>query len=117
MFKIGSTHVPPPPGVLPPILWGDDATVRERLAPYFTNIEVKPVAIDFDMPTGPAGAVDFFRTYFGPTKVAFSKLDEAGQKALFADLEHLWSSENVAPDPANHTLIKHEFKQITATRK
>ena len=117
MFKIGSTHVPPPPGVQPPILWGDDTTVRQRLAPYFTDIDVTPIPLDFDLPTNPAGAVDFFRTYFGPTKVAFSKLDEAGQKALFADLEQLWSSQNIAPDPANHTLIKHEYKQITATRK
>jgi ubiquinone/menaquinone biosynthesis C-methylase UbiE len=117
MFKVGSTHVPPPPGVKPPILWGDDATLRERLSPFFTNIDVKPIAIDFDMPTNAAGSVDFFRTYFGPTKVAFSKLDEAGQKALFADLEHLWSSENTALDPTNHTLIKHEFVRITATRK
>lgn len=117
MFKVGSSHVPPPPGVKPPILWGDDATVRERLAPYFTNIETKPMPIDFDMPANAAGCVDFFRTYFGPTKVAFSKLDEPGQKALFADLEHLWSSENAAPDPANHTLIKHEYIRITATRK
>jgi SAM-dependent methyltransferase len=116
MFKIGSAHVPPPPGVQPPILWGDDATVRQRLAPYFTNIETKPVSIDFDMPTNAAGSVDFFRTFFGPTKVAFSKLDEAGQKALFADLENLWASENVAPDPANHTLIRHEFIRITAMR-
>ncbi|HEX5283394.1 MAG TPA: class I SAM-dependent methyltransferase [Bryocella sp.] len=117
MFKVGSTHVPPPPGVKPPILWGDDATVRERLSPYFTNIETRAMHIDFDMPTNAAGCVDFFRTYFGPTKVAFSKLDEPGQKALFADLEHLWSSENVARDPANHTLIKHEYIRITATRK
>ena len=117
MFKIGSTHVPPPPGVKPPILWGDDATVRERLSPYFTNIETKAISIDFDMPTNAAGCVDFFRTYFGPTKVAFSKLDEPGQKALFQDLEHLWSSENVAPDPANRTLIKHEYIRITALKK
>lgn len=117
MFKVGSSHVPPPPGVKPPILWGDDATVRERLSPYFTNIETRAMPIDFDMPTNPAGCVDFFRTWFGPTKVAFSKLDEPGQKALFSDLEHLWSSENAAPDPANHTLIKHEYIRITATRK
>jgi ubiquinone/menaquinone biosynthesis C-methylase UbiE len=112
MFKIGSSHVPPPPGVKPPILWGDDATVRERLSPYFTNIETRAMPIDFDMPTNAAGCVDF-----GPTKVAFSKLDEPGQKALFADLQKLWSSENVAPDPANHTLIKHEYIRITARRK
>jgi SAM-dependent methyltransferase len=116
MFKIGSSHVPPPPGIQPPILWGDDATVRQRLEPWFTNIDIKPIPIDFDMPTSPAGAVDFFRTWFGPTKVAFSKLDPAGQQALAADLEHLWASENTAPAPASHTLIHHEYIQITATR-
>jgi SAM-dependent methyltransferase len=117
MFKVGSTHVPPPAGLAPPILWGDEATVVARLSPYFADIKVAPAPVDFDLPTSPAGAVDFFRTYFGPTKVAFSKLDEAGQKAMAADLANLWASENVAPDPANRTLIKHEYKQITAKRK
>jgi hypothetical protein len=117
MFKISSTHVPPPPGIQSPILWGDDATVRQRLSPYFTNIDVKPVSIDFDMPIDAAGSVNFFRTWFGPTKVAFAKLDEAGQNALFTDLENLWSSANIAPDPANHTLIRHQFIRITAARK
>lgn len=116
MFKIGSTHVPPPAGIAAPILWGDEATVRERLSGSFTDIEVKPIAVEFDLPTSPSGAVDFFRTYFGPTKVAFSRLDEPGQAALYADLVGLWSSENVASDPAEHTVIRHEYKQVTATR-
>jgi len=117
MFKTGSMHVPPPPGVPPPVLWGDDATVRQRLEPFFINIETKLIPIDFDMPTHPAGCVEFFRTYFGPTKVAFSRLDEPGQKALAEDLTALWSSANVAPDPENHTLIRNQYLQITATRK
>ena len=41
MFKVNSTHVPPPPGVPPPVLWGDDATVRERLVGGFENIETE----------------------------------------------------------------------------
>lgn len=117
MFKVGSQHVPPPPGLAPPILWGDETTVHQRLSPFFTDIRTEHIPVEFDLPTNPAGAVTFFRTWFGPTKVAFSKLDEAGQKAMFADLEDLWASANVAPDPANHTLIRHEYVQITATRK
>jgi hypothetical protein len=35
------------------------------------------------------GVVEFFRNYFGPTKTAFSRLDEAGQSALASDLENL----------------------------
>jgi len=117
MFKISSQHVPPPPGLAPPILWGDETTVHQRLSPFFTDIRTEPIPVEFDLPTSPAGAVTFFRTWFGPTKVAFSRLDEAGQKAMFADLEGLWASANVAPDPANHTLIRHEYVQVTATRK
>ncbi len=115
MFKVGGKHAPPPPGIAPPVLWGDDATVRDRLAAHFTNIQTELIAIDFDLPMDPAGTVAFFRQYFGPTQVAFSRLDEPGQAALAADLIALWSSANVAPDPTSHTLIRNEYLQITAT--
>lgn len=117
MFKVGSRHAPPPPGVPPPVLWGDETTVHARLSPFFSNIQTQLIPVDFDMPTSPAGAVNFFRTYFGPTKTAFAKLDAAGQTAFAADLEALWSSANTSPNPANHTLIKNQYLQITARRK
>jgi SAM-dependent methyltransferase len=116
MFRASSRHVPPPPGIAPPVLWGDDTTVRERLASSFTHIETRLIPVDFDLPTSPAGAVAFFRKYFGPTQVAFSRLDEPGQAALATDLESLWAAANIAPDPANHTLIRNEYLQVTATR-
>jgi ubiquinone/menaquinone biosynthesis C-methylase UbiE len=31
MFMVTGAHVPPPPGLPSPVLWGDEATVRERL--------------------------------------------------------------------------------------
>ncbi|HEX9200661.1 MAG TPA: class I SAM-dependent methyltransferase [Acidobacteriaceae bacterium] len=116
LFKLSAFHVPPPQGIAPPILWGDDATVRQRLSPFFTDIKTEVIPIDFDMPFNPAGAVAFFREYFGPTKVAFSRLDPAGQAAMAADLESLWSSENAAPDPATRTLVHNQYLQVTATR-
>ncbi|HEY4380092.1 MAG TPA: class I SAM-dependent methyltransferase [Acidobacteriaceae bacterium] len=116
MFKASAKHAPPPPGLPPPILWGEDTTVRQRLASGFTDIQTALIPIDFDLPTSPAGAVEFFRKYFGPTQVAFSRLDAAGQAAFAADLEALWSSANVAPDPANRTLIHNEYLQVTAIR-
>jgi SAM-dependent methyltransferase len=116
MFRVGSRHVPPPLGLTPPVLWGDEATVRERLAPYFKDVQTELVSIDFDLPTSPAGAVAFFRKYFGPTQVAFSRLDEGGQNAFAADLESLWASDNIAPDKENHTLVRNEYLRVTATR-
>jgi 2-polyprenyl-3-methyl-5-hydroxy-6-metoxy-1,4-benzoquinol methylase len=117
MFKLGSKHVPPNPTLQPPALWGDDPTVRARLAEGFTNIQTQIVPIDFDFPTSPAGTVEFFRKYYGPTQASFARLDEAGQAAFAADLESLWSTNNVSPDAANQTLVRNEYLQITATRK
>jgi ubiquinone/menaquinone biosynthesis C-methylase UbiE len=116
MFRVGSKHAPGPAGIAPPILWGDEAMVRERLAPFFTDIQTQVVPIDFDLPTNPAGAVEFFRTYFGPTKVAFSRLDEAGQSRLAADLEALWSGANISTNPSSHTLIRNEYLLVNAKR-
>jgi SAM-dependent methyltransferase len=116
MFKVGGKHVPPPPGIAPPVHWGDEATVRQRLEPHFTEIETQLIPIDFDLPTNPAGAVAFFRKYFGPTQVAFSRLDEPGKSALQADLEALWSGANASPTPTTHTLIHNQYLQVTATR-
>jgi SAM-dependent methyltransferase len=116
MFKVSGRHVPPPPGVVPPVLWGDEATIRERLTPNFSHIQTELIPIDFELPTNPAGAVAFFRKYFGPTHVAFSRLDEAGQAALATDLEALWTAANVSPAPATNTLIHNEYLQVTATR-
>lgn len=116
MFRIGAKHAPPPPGLSPPVLWGDEATVRERLSPYFTAIETTLVPIEFNMPTNAAGAVTFFRTYFGPTQHAFARLDEAGQAALSADLETLWAEANESTEGENHLLIPNEYLEVRATR-
>lgn len=117
MFRVTSRHVAAPEGVAPPPLWGDDAIVRERLAANFENIQTEIIPIDFDFPSDPAGVVTLFRTYFGPTQMAFNRLDESGQAALAADLEALWAAANRATDAASRTLIRNEYLQVTATRK
>lgn len=110
-------YVPPPPGIMEPTLWGVEATVRERLAERFTEITCRTILMSFDMPMPPAAAVEYFRTYFGPTKVAFSRLDEKGQKALERDLVKLWTKANTAPDPKQHTLVANEYLEVKAIRK
>ena len=117
MFKVGNLHAPPPPGIPPPTLWGDEATVGDRLGSDFVDIKTEIVPIQFNLPTNPVGAVAFFRKYFGPTHVAFNRLDQNGQAEFSAALEALWASANVSPDPENHTLIQNEYLRITAIRK
>ena len=117
MFQVGGRHVPAPPGLAPPVLWGDEGVLRERLAAFFVDIRTEFIPVDFDLPMDPAGVVSFFRKYFGPTQVAFSRLDEAGQARLAADLEALWAGANVAEDPTSRTFIHNEYLEVVATRR
>ena len=98
MFKTGAKHVPPPPNMPSPVLWGTQDAVRERLGDRVTDLKMTPIDITFHYPFNPEGVVEHFRTYFGPTQKAFDSLDEAGQAALRKDLVDLWSSANKATD-------------------
>lgn len=114
MFGVSSKHVPPPPGIPAPSMWGDENTVRQRFGSSAREIKFSRVMCDFRYTFPPADVVQLFRDYFGPTKVAFSKLDAQGQRAMAADLEGLWKEYNQATDGT--TLILAEYLEVHAVR-
>ena len=114
MFRTSAKHVPPPPDIPPPALWGDEDVVRQRLGSGAKQIECTRRVCDFDYPFPPTEVLALFRKYFGPTQVAFSKLDEQGQAALAADLGNLWNEYNQATDGT--TRIRAEYLEVHATR-
>ena len=117
IFKLGSRFAPPPAGITPPVLWGDENTVLDRLEPHFDEIQTELIPVDINMPRSPIEAVAFFRQYFGPTQVAFSRLDPAGQAEFQTALEQLWTSANRSPTPQTHTLVHNEYLMVTARKK
>ncbi len=114
MFKIGSTHVPPPPGMMPPVLWGKEDVIKERFADGIADLKTSRIKIVFSFPFGPAEVVEHFRMYFGPTNKAFGSLDEQGQAALRKDLESLWASSNRASDGL--TEVEAEYLEVRAVK-
>jgi ubiquinone/menaquinone biosynthesis C-methylase UbiE len=113
-FRLTSRYVPPPQGIPAPVLWGVENVVQERLGRYASKTETARREITLDYPLPPRQVVQFFRDYFGPTQVAFSRLDAAGQSALAADLEKLWSEHNKGEN--GRTLVSAEYLEVTATR-
>ncbi len=114
MFKLNGKHVPPPPNMPPPVLWGDEATVRERLRDGVADLRLARRLYPFKYPFAPPQVVEFYRTYYGPTLRAFGALDTTGQVALRRDLEQLWSEHNRATDGTTH--IESEYLEVQAVR-
>lgn len=114
MFKTIGKHVPPPPLMVSPVKWGDEATVRERLEPGSTTLTCTKRLYPMRYPFGPAEVVDFFFEYYGPTLRAKAALDAAGQSALRNDLVDLWTSNNQAADGS--TDVQAEFLEVHAVR-
>jgi SAM-dependent methyltransferase len=114
MFKLGAKHVPPPPNIPPPVQWGDEEIVRLRLRENIAEINFARRPTLFQYPFPPADVVEYFRQFFGPTKVAFAALDEQAQNALRRDLEQLWTEHNRATDGT--TEVESEYLEVIAVR-
>ena len=114
MFKTTAKHVPLPPGMTSPVLWGVEETVRERLGEGISNVATKLHNIRWVFHFGPAEVVEHFRSYYGPTQKAFGVLDENAQAALRKDLEELWAANNQATDGT--TVVDSEYLEVIAHR-
>jgi SAM-dependent methyltransferase len=113
MFMTIAKHAPPPPGIKPPLLWGVEESLRELFGDGISELQVERRtsrqtfrSIDHWM--------DFFRTYFGPTKVAFERVGPDGEAALEADLRRFLEEANTAGDRA--LVLEPEYLRVIATR-
>ena len=114
MFKTVAAHFPPPAGMPSPVLWGDAATVRERLSEGISKLETNERVLTFEFPFPPAQVVEHFRAFFGPIQKAFAALEESGQAALRNDLDQLWTKNNRATDGT--TLADAQYLEVIAVR-
>jgi SAM-dependent methyltransferase len=113
MFKLISRFIAPA-GMPAPVLWGDEATVRDRLAAGVSDLSLTRRNFYFDYPFSPADVLEFFRLYYGPTQRAFSTLPEDEQNALRMELEAHWSSHNLAGGQL--TVVAAEYLEVIAVR-
>jgi ubiquinone/menaquinone biosynthesis C-methylase UbiE len=114
MFKITSTHVPPPPGMPAPVLWGVAETVRERFGEGISKLDTRLQKITWVFPFSPAEVVEHFRLYYGPAQKALASLSEEKGAALRKDLEELYTTHNQATDGT--TRVEAEYLEVVAVR-
>ncbi|MGN6672605.1 MAG: class I SAM-dependent methyltransferase [Thermomicrobiales bacterium] len=104
----------PPPHMTPPVLWGVEATVRERLHDGIKDLHQvrRPYTLAF--PFGPGAAADMYIRYLGAVQRPYAALDAQRQPDFRRDLERLIAENNRAGDGT--TRLETECLEVLAIR-
>lgn len=103
----------PPPGMVPPVLWGTEDRLRELFGDGIAELRTERLKARMTFRSADH-YLDFFRTYFGPIKTAYEQVGPAGEAALTNDLRAFLEGANVAGDDA--LVLEPEYLQVIATR-
>jgi SAM-dependent methyltransferase len=112
MFKVLGRHLPPPPGVQPPSLWG----VASRLRGLFGGAaEVSITSRHFNFRyRSAAHFIDVFRSWYGPVHKAFTALPADSAAALERDLTELLERNNRSTRGA--LVVPSEYAEVIVTK-
>jgi ubiquinone/menaquinone biosynthesis C-methylase UbiE len=117
---IGQTHqimakyAPMPSGLPSPLLWGEEATVRECLGDGIADLRVKAVMAQLRYPFSIAETVAFHQIYLGPARLTFETMPEDKRAAVQREMEALYAKYNKAQDGT--TWVEAEYLDVVATR-
>jgi SAM-dependent methyltransferase len=113
MFKTISKHAPPPPGIDSPLLWGTEERLRELFGDGIADLRVER-RVSRQPFRSADHYIEFFRTYFGPTQMAYERVGPEGEQALTDDLRAFLESANTAGDRA--MVLEADYLEVIATR-
>jgi ubiquinone/menaquinone biosynthesis C-methylase UbiE len=115
MFATMKPYVaPPPPGVQPAPLWGDEDHVRSLLGSRVTDVQARRQTLTVERFAEPAEFREFFKATYGPTIVAYRGLADDPERAaaLDRDLDDL--ARRFARDEADTLVLDWEYLLLTA---
>jgi len=114
LFRTVAWYVPPPPGVMPPVLWGTEERLRELFSDGVVSLRATRCSF-INRYRSPEHFLEFFRTNYGPTLKAFESLDTAGQENLARDIRDLVRRFNRADDG---TMVwPQDYLEVVAARR
>ena len=109
LFRVIGAHVPPPPGIQSPALWGSEPRIVELFGPDAADIRC--VRRDFYFRFRSAAHwIEVFRQFYGPTLKAYAALDAAGQARLTDDITALLERLNVGG--ASSLVVPSEYLEV-----
>ncbi|MEX0732201.1 MAG: class I SAM-dependent methyltransferase [Aquisalimonadaceae bacterium] len=112
-FGAHARHVPPPPGVKPPVRWGTETGLEELLGGGTEQIRNRRYTT-YAYYHSIEHIMELFRRYFGPTVLAFEKVNPADRQSLHDDIAAVFRRYNRAEDGT--AVIAYEHLQTVAIR-
>ncbi len=96
-----------------PLAWGTEDHLREVFGGGISDLRLER-RVSRQTYRSPEHWLDFFRTYFGPTKMAFERVGPEGEEALAGDMIAFLEQSNIAGERA--LVMEPEYLQVIATR-
>jgi len=114
VFKTLGKHLPPPPGVKSPALWGTRVRLDEMFGAQASKINAASRMFVFRY-RSPQHWLDVFKTFYGPMLKAFAALDANAQAALTRDLLALAGEFNRAG--GDTMAVRSEYLEVVITKR
>lgn len=113
MFIVTARHAPPPVPITPPPLWGTEEHLRELFGDGVSDLKLER-RTSVQRFYSADHWLETFRSYFGPTMLAFERVGSEGEAALEADLRELLERYNRAGERA--LVLESDYLEVVATR-
>ncbi|HEU5293565.1 MAG TPA: class I SAM-dependent methyltransferase [Burkholderiaceae bacterium] len=113
LFKLMGRYLPPPPGLQPPSLWGDEGHLKTLFGRRVSSLAVTRRVFNFRYRSA-AHFVDVFRNWYGPVHKAFETLPADRAGSLQAELIELLDRLNRAGPRS--LVVPSEYLEVVITR-
>ncbi len=113
LFSTIGKHLPPPPGVASPALWGTTAHIETMFGGHATAIKINKRAFVFRYASAQHW-LEVFRGYYGPLLKTFAALDRDAATALERDVIELVGQFNRSGDES--MVVPSDYLEIVITR-
>ncbi len=106
---------PPPPGSLPPVLWGSEEHVRELFGGRVESLELNRREYVEKARGGPAEYCAFYKATFGPVAAIYASLADEPERAAALDREFLdFATRSNRAAPGSPAEYHYEYLLVVA---
>jgi ubiquinone/menaquinone biosynthesis C-methylase UbiE len=108
---------PPPPGALPPVLWGNEEHVRKLFGQQVESLEITRREY-IESAASPRAYLDLFKRTFGPMVAIYASLTDQPERAAALDRDFLeFIERSNRGTPGGPVQIPYEYLLVVARKR